>query len=98
MKIEKKVNENNLTITLEGRLDTIAAPELEKELNDLKHINNIVFDFQKLEYISSSGLRILLSCQKEIEERGKVKIINASADIIKILDITGFTNLIDVLK
>ena len=66
MKIDKRVIENNLTIKLEGRLDTNTVAELEKEMSDLNGIQSIVFDFENLEYISSFGLRLVLKCKKEI--------------------------------
>ena len=65
MTIQKTQNEKALTIALEGRLDTLTAPELEAVLNDaLAGVEELTFDFEKLDYISSAGLRVLLATQK----------------------------------
>lgn len=98
MKIEKNLNENELTLKLEGRLDTMTSPELEKELGDLNGVNSIVFDFENLEYISSSGLRILLSCQKKMNAQGKMVIKNVSDEVKNVFDMTGFTEMMDISK
>lgn len=96
MKIEKNLKENELTLKLEGRLDTMTSPELEKELGELNGINSIIFDFENLEYISSSGLRILLSCQKKMDLQGKMIIKNVNDSIKDIFDMTGFSDLLTI--
>ena len=96
MKIDKIINENELTMKLEGRLDTITAPELEKEIGDLIGVSNLIFDFDKLEYISSAGLRILLSCQKKMNTQGTMTIKNVNQLIKEIFDMTGFSEIITI--
>ena len=96
MKINKSINENELTIALEGRLDTNTSTELEQEVQDLTGIRKLVFDFEKLEYISSSGLRILLACQKKMNLQGSMVIKNANATIKEVLDITGFSDILTI--
>ena len=95
MKIDKKVNENNLTIKLEGRLDTNTVAELEKEMSDLNGIRSIVFDFENLEYISSFGLRLVLKCKKEIDN---TKVINCNSEVFDVFNITGFSEMMEVEK
>lgn len=95
MKIEKKLENNNLTIALEGRLDTNTVTELENEFSDLSGIENITFDFENLEYISSSGLRLILKCKKEIDS---TKVINCNPEVFEIFNITGFSEMMEVEK
>ena len=95
MKIEKKLEENCLTIKLEGKLDTNTVPELESEISNFDGIEKIVFDFEKLEYISSSGLRFVLKCKKEVDA---TKVINCSPEVFEIFTMTGFSEMMDVEK
>ena len=95
MKIEKNINDNNLTIRLEGRLDTNTVSDLEKEIPNLSEIESVIFDFEKLEYISSSGLRLILKCKKEVDD---TKIINCSLEVYEIFSITGFSEMMKVEK
>lgn len=95
MKIEKKKIDNNLTISLIGRLDTNTAAELENEISDLNGIESIIFNFENLEYISSSGLRLMLKCKKEVDN---TKIINCNPEIFEIFNITGFSEMLEVEK
>ena len=98
MKVEtKKDNNNNLTIELEGRLDTNTAPNLEKELSDLNGVDNLTFDFNKLDYISSAGLRVLLACQKEINSKsGSMVVKNVKEEIQEVFDMTGFSDILTI--
>ena len=96
MKIEKSINNSELIIKLEGRLDTNTSHELEKEIQDLNGVTKLIFDFEKLEYISSAGLRILLSCQKQMNKQGEMFILKANEDIKDIFDITGFSEILTV--
>ena len=94
MKIDKINEGSNIIINLEGRLDTNTAPELEKELSSLDGIQNLIFDFKNLEYISSAGLRIILNSQKVMNKQGSMIIKNAR-DIIKdIFEIAGFLDIL----
>ena len=95
MIITKTEGENALTIALEGRLDTVTAPELEAVLNDaLAGVEELTFDFEKLEYISSAGLRVLLSAQKTMNRQGAMKVIRANEMIREIFEVTGFADIL----
>ena len=97
MKITKKLVGTALTIAVEGRLDTTSAPELETELaSSFNEITELSFDFAGLEYISSAGLRVLLSAQKKILSKATVNILNANDDIKEIFDVTGFADILDI--
>ena len=96
MKIDKILNGSELTIKLEGRLDTITSPDLEKELVDLNEVNSIIFDFEKLEYISSAGLRVLLSFQKKINTQGTMVIKNVKNEIKDVFEMTGFNGILTI--
>lgn len=99
MTITKTLNEKELTVALEGRLDTTTSPELENELAEsLTGVETLVFDLGKLDYISSAGLRILLSAQKKMNLQGGMKVRNVNEDIMDIFDITGFTEVLTIEK
>ena len=94
MTIESKRDNGKLTITLTGRLDTVTAPKLEETLREAcNDVTVLIFDLAKLEYISSAGLRVLLSAQKTMNKQGSMKIINAREEIMEIFEITGFTEI-----
>lgn len=97
MKIDKNLNGSELTIKLEGRLDTVTSPELEKELGDLNEVNSLVFDFKNLDYISSAGLRVLLSCQKKMNIQGTMVIKNVKSEIKDVFDMTGFSEILTII-
>ena len=97
MEIIKNLNGSFLEIKLSGRLDTSTSPQLEEELNkNLGNITEIVLDFEKLEYISSAGLRVLLATQKTMNKQGKMVIRNVGADIMEVFDITGFCDILTI--
>ena len=97
MQINKTKNDSNLTLALSGRLDTNTAPLLEAELGgNLDGVTDLVLDFASLEYISSAGLRVILSAQKEMNARGKMVIKNVCADIMDVFDITGFSDILTI--
>lgn len=95
MIINKELNGSELIIKLEGRLDTNTVSDLEKEVSDLNGIEKIIFDFEKLEYISSSGLRCILKCKKMVDS---TKIINCSTEVYEIFDMTGFSEMMEIEK
>ena len=95
MKIEKKQENNVLKIFIEGRLDTNTVPELEQEVTSLEGIEKLIFDFEKVEYISSSGLRLILKCKKQVDS---TKVINCNPEVYEIFNITGFSEIMDVEK
>ena len=97
MTILQTKNEKMLTIALEGRLDTTTAPELEAVLNDaLADTEELTFDFEKLDYISSAGLRVLLAAQKTMNRQGTMKVIHANEMILEIFEVTGFSDILTV--
>ena len=97
LNITKEVNEKELTIALEGRLDTVTAPQLEGEVKDsVEGIEKLVIDCVKLEYISSAGLRVLLSAQKTMNKQGSMVVRNVSEEVREIFDVTGFINILTI--
>ena len=97
LNISKESNATSLTVILKGRLDTTTAPELEKELEDsLDDVTELIMDFETLEYISSAGLRVLLSTQKIMSERGEMKLIHVSDTIMEIFEVTGFADILTI--
>ncbi len=97
MTIEKKLDGSKMTVAIKGRLDTTTAPQLEAELrSDLDGITDLVFDFTNLEYISSAGLRVLLSTQKTMNRQGTMVVRNVSADVMEVLEVTGFVDILTI--
>ena len=98
MKINKTKDGNSLTIAVEGRLDTLAAPKFEEEvMKSIGDITDLTFDLEKLEYVSSSGLRVFLKAQKTMEgQQGTMVLQNVGDSIHQILDVTGFTNILNI--
>ena len=97
MNMQQEKNGSKLTIALEGRLDTMTAPELEAALNDaLAGIEELTFDFEKLEYISSAGLRVLLAAQKTMNRQGSMKVKNVNEIVMEIFDVTGFADILTI--
>ena len=97
LNINKEQNGGLLTVALEGRLDTVTAPELESELTaSLDGAEELVLDMKDLEYISSAGLRVLLSAQKNMSSKGSMKLINVNETVMEILEVTGFTDILTV--
>ena len=97
MIIEKKIENENVTFTISGRLDTTTAPELEKTLdNVLDGTKELVFDMTNLEYISSAGLRVILKAQKAMNAQGGMKLIGVNDSIMEVFDITGFLDILTI--
>ena len=97
LNINKKAENGNAEFALEGRLDTVTAPELEKEMkSSLGGVTSLLLDFEKLDYISSAGLRVLLSAQKTMNKQGQMKIIHANEAIMEIFDVTGFSDILTI--
>jgi len=97
MNIEQTRNENALVIALEGRLDTMTAPELEAALKTaLEGVEELTFDFEKLDYISSAGLRVLLAAQKTMNRQGSMKVVHANEIIMEIFEVTGFSDILTI--
>jgi anti-sigma B factor antagonist len=97
MTINKQLDGSKLNIALEGRLDTNTAPELEAELRTaLDGVTELVFDLKDLAYVSSAGLRVLLSAQKVMNKQGSMVIRNANDDLKEIFDVTGFNDILTI--
>ncbi len=97
LNINKEQNAENLVVTLEGRLDTTTAPQLETELKaSLDGIKELKFDIAKLEYISSAGLRVLLSAQKSMSKQGNMVVANVSEEVMEIFEVTGFSDILTI--
>ena len=97
MTITKEQNGNTTNIALEGRLDTMTAPELEGELKTvLGSTEELVFDFSKLEYISSAGLRVLLAAHKAMSAKGSMKITHVNEIVSEVFEVTGFSDILTI--
>jgi len=97
MNIQKNTNGSTLTLTLEGRLDTTTAPQLEAELKaSLSGVEKLIIDMNALEYISSAGLRVLLSAQKVMNKQGEMIIRGANETIMEVFEITGFVDILTI--
>lgn len=97
MTINKSVTGTTLTVEVEGRLDTMTAPELERVLKDsLQGITELIFDFDALAYVSSAGLRVLLSAQKIMNKQGSMVIRNVCEMVMEVFEITGFSDILTV--
>ena len=97
MNISKTLKDGALTIALQGRLDTTTAPLLEQELQaSLDGVTALRFDFAQLEYISSAGLRVLLTSQKQINKQGTMVVCNVNETIGEVFEITGFSDVLTI--
>lgn len=97
LNIQKEINGKDAVVKLEGRLDTTTAPQLENELKSfMESITSLVFDFESLEYISSAGLRVLLTAQKFMSKQGSMKLIHVRDDVNEIFDVTGFSDILTI--
>ena len=97
LNINKNAENEKLTLALEGRLDTVTAPELESALKDsLEGVKDLVLDFEGLEYISSAGLRVLLAAQKTMNKQGEMRLIHVGDTIMEIFEVTGFSDILTI--
>ena len=97
MEIIKNLDGNKLTIALEGRLDTSTAPNLEAEIKgSLADVAELVLDFNKLEYISSAGLRVVLAAQKTMSKQGSMKLVGVNDEVMEVFEITGFVDILTI--
>ena len=97
MNLIKEPNGSALTIKVEGRLDTITAPKLEAELkSSISGVTTLTFDFLNLEYISSAGLRVLLSAQKVMKKQGSMVVRNVNSTVMEIFEVTGFSDFLTI--
>ena len=97
LNINKELTGNELKVALEGRLDTMTAPDLETQLSaSLGGVESLIFDIEKLEYISSAGLRVLLSAQKTMNKQGSMVVRNATEEVKEIFEVTGFSDILTI--
>lgn len=97
MTIEIKKNADVLVLEITGRIDTITAPALDKTINEnLNETKSLILDFKCVEYISSAGLRVLLSTQKKMQHVGEMKIKNVCDEVMDIFEITGFSDILTI--
>lgn len=97
MNIQKTLSGAALTVALEGRLDTTTAPKLEEELrSSVDGITRLVFDVEKLEYISSAGLRVLLAMQKLMNQQGEMVLQNVNEAVMEVFEVTGFSDILRI--
>ena len=95
MTIEIKKNAAETIIEIVGRLDTITAPALDKTINeDIGDTKNLILDVKGMEYISSAGLRVLLSAQKKMQKIGSMKVTNVCAEVMEVFEMTGFADIL----
>lgn len=100
MTIEKKKNGAQFILNIEGRLDTTTAPQLEAVVTaELADVTDLILDMNKLDYISSAGLRVLLKAQKTMDaQSGSMKIYGANDEIKEVFEITGFSDILNIQK
>lgn len=95
MTIEIVKNNDETIIEVAGRLDTITAPTLDSSINECaEYTTNLILDLKNLVYISSAGLRVLLSAQKKMQKIGSMKVINVCEEIMGIFEMTGFADIL----
>lgn len=97
LNITKTLEDEKAFFALEGRLDTLTAGELEEQIRaSLEGVNTLTLDLEKLEYISSAGLRVLLAAQKTMSRQGEMKLVNVNEIIMEIFEITGFSDILTI--
>lgn len=97
MKITKQLNNKELTLSLEGELNSVTAADFESVIkNDLGNVESLIIDLAKLSYLSSAGLRVLLVAQKIMNKNGKMIIRKVNKDVMEIFELTGFSAVLDI--
>ena len=97
MTIEIKKSVDELVLEVTGRLDTITAPALEKTINEnFEGAKTLILDLKSLEYISSAGLRVLLSAQKKLQQSGTMKLKNVCEEVMDVFEMTGFADILTI--
>jgi anti-sigma B factor antagonist len=97
MNIEKNCKENVITLNVRGRLDTTTAPALEAAVSEnVGACEQLILDFDGLEYISSAGLRVILKAQKAMSAKGGMKLLHVNETIMEIFEITGFSDILTI--
>ena len=97
LNINKVKDGTTLTISIEGRLDTTTAPQLENVVNaEIEGASELIYDLKALDYISSAGLRVLLSSQKVMNKQGSMIVKNVSEEVLEIFEVTGFSDIFTI--
>ncbi len=97
MDIKKTKNDTTLTLAIQGRIDTTTAPQLEAELkSDIDGVAELYLDFAGVEYISSAGLRVLLSAQKLMSRQGKMVLSHVNESVMEVFEVTGFSDILTI--
>lgn len=97
MKVTTNLEGTKLTVAVEGKLGTTSAPELEKAVkNNINGVTELVFDFEKLEYMASSGLRVVLSAAKVMKKQGSMKVIKVPEPVMEVFVFTGMADSLDI--
>ena len=96
MTIQESKNASTLTLSIEGRLDTVSSPELDAYSTRLEGVNELILDCEKLEYISSSGLRVLLKLHKAMHTQGSMKLIHVCEMVMEVFEITAFSDILNI--
>ena len=97
MTITEERNNNLVILKIEGRLDTTTAPTLEKTINEIiESITELILDMHELTYVSSAGLRVLLSTQKKMNKLGTMKLIGVCEEVIEVFEMTGFADILNI--
>ena len=97
MTITKEQNGSTVVLGLEGKLDTVTAPDLEKEIDACEgSVTEMIIDLEKIDYVSSAGLRVILKAQKMMNKQGSLKLTNVCDDVMEIFDITGFIDILTI--
>ena len=97
MNITKSVNGDATVLAIEGRLDTATAPQFESEVEEtVAETTELILDFEKLEYTSSAGLRVILKAQKAMNKKGSMKLVKVNDEVMEVFKITGFTDILTI--
>ena len=97
MTVNAEKNNNHVTLKIEGRLDTTTAPSLEKVINELPaNVTELLLDMSQLAYVSSAGLRVLLSTQKKMNKIGSMKLTGVCEEVMEVFEMTGFSDILDI--
>ena len=97
MTVTTNLEGTRLTVAVEGKLGTTSAPELEKALkNNISGVTELIFDLEKVEYLASAGLRVLLSSAKVMKKQGSMKIIHVTAPVMEVFTFTGMADMMDI--
>ena len=96
MKIDLKKNDKELFIKLEGKLDTNTSSVLDSKISELEGVEKVIIDMEKLDYISSAGLRVLLSMQKIMNKQGEMILKNVCENVMDIFEVTGFSEILNI--